>query len=126
MTTATKTRKRAGKTKRKPTSGPPRRKANAKPSANGKPRTAGSKDAPGQKFIAGTEPEKIPELDAMVSKYTNFKKASENAKDSANDELGKIKSKMEEVNIEYYKTPFGDVSVQHGVTIIKVKLPKSQ
>ncbi len=119
MVTATRERKRAGaksgKTTRKP-----------KASANGKGRTAGSKDAPGQKFIDGTEPEKIPELDALVSKYTNFKKASENAKESANDELGKIKAKMEESNIEFYKTPFGDVSVQHGVTIIKVKLPKSQ
>lgn len=98
----------------------------AKASTNGKPRVKGSKDAPGQTYLDGTEPEKIPELDALVSKYTNFKKASENAKESANDELGKIKAAMEEHNIEFYKTPFGDVSVQHGVTIVKVKLPKSQ
>lgn len=112
VATATRKRKKAGTSR--------------KPSANGKARVAGSKDAPGQKFIDGTEPEKIPELDALVSKYTNFKKASENAKESANDELGKIKAKMEESHIEFYKTPFGDVSVQHGVTIVKVKLPKSQ
>lgn len=118
---ATRKRKKAGSTKAKTT----RRSARSKPSTNGKARVAGSKDAPGQKYIDGTEPEKIPELDALVSKYTNFKKASENAKDSANDELGRIKGKMEENGIEFYKTPFGDVSVQHGVTIIKVKLPKS-
>lgn len=103
----------------------PRKRAGAK-KTSGKTKVKGSKDAPGQTFINGTEPEKIPELDALVSKYTNFKKASENAKESANDELGKIKAKMEENNIEFYKTPFGDVSVQHGVTIVKVKLPKSQ
>lgn len=112
--TATRTRKRAGKGR------------TAKASANGQARVKGSKDAPGQKFIDGTEPEKIPELDALVSKYTNFRKASENAKESANDELGKIKASMEEHKIEFYKTPFGDVTVQHGVTIVKVRLPKNQ
>jgi len=120
MPTATKTRnrKRAGQSTRG--------RQTAKPSTNGKAKVKGSKDAPNQTYIDGTEPEKIPELDALVSKYTNFRKASENAKESANDELGKIKAAMEEHSIEFYKTPFGDVSVQHGVTIIKVKLPKSQ
>lgn len=111
--TATRPRKRAGAKKNGST---PKNSAKVK----------GSKDSPGQTFIEGTEPEKIPELDALVSKYTNFKKAAENAKDSANDELGKIKNAMEEHGIEFYKTPFGDVSLQHGVTIIKVKLPKAQ
>ena len=115
MATTTRTRKRAGQAK----------KHAAKATANTKARVKGSKDTPGQTFIEGTEPEKIPALDNVVSQYTKFKKASETNKEAANEELGKIKSLMEEHNVDFYKTPFGDVSVQHGVTIVKVKLPKS-
>lgn len=114
------------KTKRRAqvSKGKPRRKKAATASSNGK--AAGSHDDPNQTFIEGTEPERIPQLDDKVARFTSLRKSMKTSKESADDELGKIKSLMEENSLEFYKTPFGDVTIQHGVTVVKVKLPKDR
>jgi hypothetical protein len=119
MATKTRTRKRAGGK----ASGKPRRKAT--PSKNGKAKGAvtagGSKDDPNQKFIPGTEPLRVPKIDALVARHSDLTASRKSGKDMTDEVLDNIVKEMKDNGLKTYRSNGKLVSVAEGQTVVKIK-----
>lgn len=82
---------------------------------------AGSKDPPNQTFIQGTEPFKLPALDAAVSRYSDLTRSRKSAKEHADEVLTGIVALMKENQLTAYRSNGQIVTVVEGQTVCKIK-----